>query len=171
MRVCIFAAAAVSALAVACGGAAPPDLYAHRANHSVDSDSDGSNGSSSSSSNGSASNGSSSSAGAPSSTAPSASTSTPSSTPAPTPSSSSSTPSTPAPTPGSCQAPKCVAAGGLCGCTATDAAGQLVTMGCQDGECGCFAGLDNADATATFEDPCTTAADAQTAFFANCGCQ
>jgi len=76
-------------------------------------------------------------------------------------------PATTPPTPGSCAAPKCLAGGGLCGCKATDGAGNVVTMGCQDGQCGCFVGQDT---TTTFDGTCDTQDDAVSLFVTNCGC-
>jgi hypothetical protein len=78
----------------------------------------------------------------------------------------------PAPAPstaalGSCGNPKCVAANGFGGCRATDAAGDVVTMGCQGGACGCFAG---GQAAATFDGDVTSADDAAQLFLLNCTC-
>jgi hypothetical protein len=76
-------------------------------------------------------------------------------------------PATPAP-PGSCENPKCLAGGGLCGCKATDSAGDLVTLGCQDGVCGCFSG---AELTTSFDgETCDTGDDARSLCLAYCGC-
>jgi hypothetical protein len=65
----------------------------------------------------------------------------PSSTTPPTPTGSSSTPPPPPPPPpapeGSCGNPKCAGISGLCGCRATDSAGNLVLLGCSDGSCVC----------------------------------
>ena len=76
----------------------------------------------------------------------------------------------PAPAPaalGSCGNPKCVGGNGLAGCKATDSAGDVVTMGCQDGACGCFAGGQN---TAAFDGDVNSADDAAQLFLANCPC-
>jgi hypothetical protein len=82
--------------------------------------------------------------------------------------------STPAPAPapaaaplGSCGNPKCAGGNGLAGCKATDSAGDLVTMGCQNGVCGCFAGGQN---TAGFDGDVNSADDAAQLFLANCPC-
>ena len=74
----------------------------------------------------------------------------------------------PAPTPGSCGAPKCFAAGGYAGCKGTGAAGDVATMGCQDGACACFAGHQT---TATFDGAPASATEASQLFLANCDCQ
>lgn len=102
-------------------------------------------------------------------------------TPAPSdPPSSSTTPPAPAPaapdagtTPpaapaGSCESPKCFAGGGLCGCKATDAQGAAITLGCEDGSCGCFT---NNQLTAQGNAPCATADEARALFIDSCGCQ
>jgi hypothetical protein len=78
----------------------------------------------------------------------------------------------PAPAPsaaalGSCANPKCVGANGFGGCKATDGAGDVVTMGCQGGACGCFAG---GQTTATFDGDVTSADDAAQLFLLNCTC-
>lgn len=76
----------------------------------------------------------------------------------------------PSPTPpaaGSCGAPKCFGLGGFGGCKATDAAGQLVTMACQNGECLCLGGAQN---TTTFAGDVASADDARQLFFTNCNC-
>jgi hypothetical protein len=78
----------------------------------------------------------------------------------------------PAPAPstaalGSCANPKCVGANGFGGCKATDGAGDVVTMGCQGGACGCFAG---GQTTATFDGDVTSADDAAHLFLLNCTC-
>lgn len=77
---------------------------------------------------------------------------------------------TPAPAPaalGSCGNPKCVGGNGLAGCKATDGAGDVVTMGCQDGACACFAG---GQATAEFDGDVNSPDDAAQLFLANCTC-
>lgn len=81
-------------------------------------------------------------------------------------------PAAPAPAPapaalGSCGNPSCLGGGGLAGCKATDSAGDLVTMGCQDGACACFAG---GQTTATFDGDVNSADDAVQLFLANCTC-
>jgi hypothetical protein len=68
---------------------------------------------------------------------------------------------------GSCGNPKCVGANGFGGCKATDGAGDVVTMGCQGGACGCFAG---GQTTATFDGDVTSADDAAQLFLVNCTC-
>lgn len=78
----------------------------------------------------------------------------------------------PAPAPstaalGSCGNPRCVGANGFAGCKATDGAGEVVTMGCQGGACGCFAG---GQTTATFDGDVTSADDAAQLFLLNCTC-
>jgi hypothetical protein len=81
------------------------------------------------------------------------------------------TPAPPAPpavpAPGSCGAPKCFGLGGFGGCTAKDAAGVTVTLGCQDGACACLKG---ALTTSAFEGDVLSADDARQLFFANCDC-
>jgi hypothetical protein len=77
------------------------------------------------------------------------------------------TPTTTAP-PGSCLNPSCTADGnGLCGCKATDANGNLVFMGCQDGACACFDS--NGNDTDDFNATCDDVASAQLAF-QQCAC-
>jgi hypothetical protein len=83
---------------------------------------------------------------------------TPATTPAPAPTSAA---------PGSCGNPKCLGGNGFGGCKATDSAGDVVTMGCQDGSCGCFAG---GLSTAAFDGDVTSADDAAQLFLANCTC-
>jgi len=80
---------------------------------------------------------------------------TPTPAPAPTP-----------PAPGSCGAPKCFGLAGVGGCKATDAAGDLVTMGCQDGACACVAG----GQTTTFDGDVNSTDDARSLFLTNCTC-
>ena len=96
----------------------------------------------------------------------------PSSTPAPntSPAPDAGAPATPkpAPTPGSCGAPKCFAVGGYAGCKATGVAGEVVTMGCQDGACACFAGHQT---TARFDGAPAGADEASQLFLVNCDCQ
>jgi hypothetical protein len=77
-------------------------------------------------------------------------------------------PPAPAPaTPSSCGAPTCFGLGGFGGCKATDSAGALVTMACQDGLCGCFAG---GQTTATFDGDVNSSDQAAQLFVANCTC-
>lgn len=61
--------------------------------------------------------------------------------------------------PGTCGNPKCAAVGGLCGCKATDGAGNNITMGCQGGACACFdaRGNDVRDFDGTCDDPASAA--------------
>jgi len=76
----------------------------------------------------------------------------------------------PAPTsaaPGTCGNPKCLGGNGLAGCKATDGAGDLVTMGCQDGACACFVGD---QATTEFDGDVNSADDAAQLFLTNCAC-
>jgi hypothetical protein len=101
------------------------------------------------------------------------STTPPPSEPAPTPpagSASAPAPAPPAPTPpapGSCGAPKCFGLAGIGGCKATDSAGDLVTMGCQDGACACLSG---GQTTTTFDGDVNSADDARGLFLTNCTC-
>jgi hypothetical protein len=48
-----------------------------------------------------------------------------------------------------------------------DAAGDVVTMGCQDGACACFAG---GQTTAVFDGDVNSADDARQLFLTSCGC-
>ena len=76
----------------------------------------------------------------------------------------------PAPAPaalGTCGNPKCVGGNGLAGCKATDGAGDLVTMGCQDGACACFTG---GQETTEFDGDVNSADDAAQLFLTNCTC-
>jgi hypothetical protein len=76
----------------------------------------------------------------------------------------------PAPTPaapGTCGNPKCLGGDGLAGCKATDGAGDLVTMGCQDGACACFTG---GQETIEFDGDVNSADDAVQLFLTNCTC-
>lgn len=61
--------------------------------------------------------------------------------------------------PGTCGNPKCAAGNGLCGCKATDGAGNMIVMGCQDGACACLDGNgnDTNDFNATCDDPASAA--------------
>jgi len=61
--------------------------------------------------------------------------------------------------PGTCGNPKCAATNGLCGCKATDSAGNNIVMGCQGGACACFDanGNDANDFDATCDDPASAA--------------
>ncbi len=79
-------------------------------------------------------------------------------------------PPAPAPVPaapGTCGNPKCLGGNGLAGCKATDGAGELVTMGCQDGACACFTG---GHATTEFDADVNSADDAAQLFLTNCTC-
>jgi hypothetical protein len=71
------------------------------------------------------------------------------------------------PVPGSCGAPKCFGLAGVGGCKATDSAGVLVTMGCQDGACACLAG---GQTTTTFDGDVNSVDDARSLFLVNCTC-
>ena len=70
------------------------------------------------------------------------------------------------PVPGSCGAPKCFGLAGVGGCKATDAAGDLVTMGCQDGACACLTG----GQTTNFDGDVNDVDDARSLFLVNCTC-
>ena len=83
-------------------------------------------------------------------------------TPAPAPA----PPPTPA-APGTCGNPKCLGGNGLAGCKATDGAGDLVTMGCQDGACACFTG---GQETIEFDGDVNSPDDAVQLFLTNCTC-
>ncbi len=102
---------------------------------------------------------------------PSADDPPPANDPPPAPSSSSSSSSTPPPPPPTktttCTTPKCAAGGGLCGCKSTNAAGDDVALGCQDGACAC---LVNGQVTTTFEATCDTSDDASSLLLAQCAC-
>jgi len=75
---------------------------------------------------------------------------------------------TPAPpAPGSCGAPKCFGLAGVGGCKATDSAGDLVAMGCQDGACACVVA---GQTTTTFDGDVDSADDARSLFLTNCTC-
>ena len=74
---------------------------------------------------------------------------------------------TPPPVPGSCAAPKCFGLAGVGGCKATDSAGELVAMGCQDGACACVVG---GQTTTTFDGDVNSADDARDLFLTNCTC-
>ncbi len=98
----------------------------------------------------------------------------PASTPDPTPAPDAGTSPSPSPAPppappapGSCGAPKCFGLAGVGGCKATDSAGDLVTMGCQDGACACLTG---GQTTTTFDGDVTSADDARSLFLVNCTC-
>ena len=97
----------------------------------------------------------------------------PSSEPAPSPDGGATSPApvpAPAPTPpapGSCGAPKCFGLVGVGGCKATDSAGVLVTMGCQDGACECLA---DGQTTTTFDGDVNSVDDARSLFLVNCTC-
>ncbi len=69
--------------------------------------------------------------------------------------------------PGACGTPKCFAIGGVCGCKATDSAGNTVKMGCQDGACACFDA--NGNDTNDFDSSCDDPASAAIAF-QQCAC-
>jgi hypothetical protein len=71
------------------------------------------------------------------------------------------------PAPGSCGAPKCFGFAGVGGCKATDAAGDLVAMGCQDGACACVVG---GQTTTTFDGDVNSGDDARSLFLVNCTC-
>lgn len=71
------------------------------------------------------------------------------------------------PEPGSCGAPKCFGLAGFGGCKATDAAGDLVAMGCQDGVCACTTA---GQAATTFDGDVNSADDARGLFLTNCTC-
>jgi hypothetical protein len=69
--------------------------------------------------------------------------------------------------PGSCGNPKCVGGGGLCGCKATDSAGTVIALGCDDTGCGCFV---NDQLVAATADTCTSPDEAAAIFASTCGC-
>ncbi len=69
--------------------------------------------------------------------------------------------------PGSCGNPQCFAVGGVCGCKATDGAGNTVKMGCQGGACACFDA--NGNDTNDFDSSCEDPASAAIAF-QQCAC-
>lgn len=102
------------------------------------------------------------------STAPTPSTTPhPSSAPVPVPDAGAIPTPVPAPpVPGSCGAPTCFELAGVGGCKATDAAGDLVTMGCQDGTCACLTG----GQTTTFDGDVNNVDDARSLFLVNCTC-
>jgi hypothetical protein len=60
-----------------------------------------------------------------------------------------------------------LAGGGLAGCKATDANNQVVTMGCQDGQCACFTGNQT---TSTFAGDPNSPDEAAQLFLTNCDC-
>ena len=68
---------------------------------------------------------------------------------------------------GSCKNPKCFATQGLCGCKATDGAGNQIVMACQGGGCACLDG--NGDDTNDFTATCDDQASAAQAF-QQCAC-
>lgn len=94
----------------------------------------------------------------------------PSSVPAPASDAGATPPPAPAPAPpvpGSCGAPACFGLAGIGGCKATDAAGDRVTMGCQDGACVCLTG---GQTTTTFDGDVNSVDDARSLFLVNCTC-